>query len=159
MKHKISKFINSTCALISILFILSFNQVLAAQTQLTDEESRWLNAHPSIRLAIDMDWAPFEYIDQQNNYVGMAAEYIELVAEKLGIHFEVEKEKPWAEVVKAVKNNELDMYSCVVSTPQRREYVSFTKPYLSFPMVIVTTDQVAYVDGLKDLKKSDSSSC
>ncbi len=152
MKHKISKFINSTCALISILFILSFNKVLAAQIQLTDEESRWLNAHPSIRLAIDIDWAPFEYIDQQNNYVGMAAEYIELVAEKLGIHFEVEKEKPWAEVVKAVKNNELDMYSCVVSTPQRREYVSFTKPYLSFPMVIVTTDQVAYVDGLKDLK-------
>lgn len=82
----------------------------------------------------------------------MAAEYIELVGDKLGIHFEVEKGKPWADVVESVKNHELDMYSCVVSTTQRREYVSFTKPYLSFPMVIVTSDKVAYVDGLKDLK-------
>lgn len=143
---------NSACALFSILLILLSNHVFAAQIQLNDDESRWLSAHPTIRLAVDIDWPPFEYIDAHNNYVGMASEYIGLVGDKLGIHFEVEKEKPWADVVEAVKNGELDMYSCVVSTPQRREYASFTRPYLSFPMVIVTSDKVAYVDSLKDLK-------
>ncbi|MBC8211349.1 MAG: transporter substrate-binding domain-containing protein [Gammaproteobacteria bacterium] len=44
------------------------------------------------------------------------------------------------------------MYSCVVSTEQRREYVNFTEPYLSFPMVIVTSDQISNVNGIKDLK-------
>ena len=82
----------------------------------------------------------------------MASEYITLVSRKLGIGFDVEKNKPWSEVVESMKNRELDMYSCVVDTAQRREYANFTRPYLSFPMVIVTSDQVAYVNGLKDLK-------
>ncbi len=82
----------------------------------------------------------------------MAAECIDLVAQKLGIEFIVEKEKPWSQVVEAVKNRELDMYSSVLETEQRRDYVNFTQPYLSFPMVIVTSDKVTYVDGIRDLR-------
>jgi diguanylate cyclase (GGDEF)-like protein/PAS domain S-box-containing protein len=82
----------------------------------------------------------------------MAADYINLVGQKLDIDFDVERDKPWSEVVDSVKKRELDMFSCVVSTEQRREYAEFTQPYLSFPMVIVTSDQVAYVNGVRDLK-------
>ncbi len=140
--------------LIATLLLVISDGVLASTStiQLNEDEKRWLSEHQSIRLAVDIDWSPFEYIDDDNQYVGMAAEYIALVGQKLGIEFEVEKEKPWSEAVAAVKSGELDMYSCVVSTVQRREYVNFTEPYLSFPMVIVTSDQVAYVNGLKDLR-------
>ena len=141
--------------MLSISLLLASNAILASTSsiELNEDEKRWLKEHSSIRLAVDIDWAPFEYIDDENNYVGMAAEYISLVSDKLGIEFEVEKEKPWSEVVESVKNRELDMYSSVVSTEQRREYVGFTTPYLSFPMVIVTSDKVAYVNGMKDLSK------
>lgn len=121
--------------------------------ELSEDEKQWLNAHPSIRLAVDIDWSPFEYVDDESNYVGMAAEYITLVGKKLDIQFDVEKQKPWSEVVESVKKRELDMFSCVVATAQRREYADFTRPYLSFPMVIVTSDQVAYVNGIRDLRK------
>jgi diguanylate cyclase (GGDEF)-like protein/PAS domain S-box-containing protein len=124
----------------------------APAIELSEPEQQWLQAHPSIRLAVDIDWSPFEYVDDYSNYVGMAAEYINLVGQRLGIRFDIEKEKPWSEVVDAVKNRELDMFSCVVATTQRREYADFTRPYLSFPMVIVTSDQVAYVNGIRDLK-------
>lgn len=124
----------------------------APAIELSETEQQWLQAHPSIRLAVDIDWSPFEYVDDDSNYVGMAAEYISLVGQRLGIRFDVEKEMPWSEVVDAVKNRELDMFSCVVATTQRREYADFTRPYLSFPMVIVTSDQVAYVNGIRDLK-------
>ena len=141
-------------ALATILLLATGENALAssAPIELTEAEKQWLRDHPSIRLAVDIDWSPFEYIDTDDNYVGMAAEYIGLVGDRLGIEFDVEKEKPWSEVVEAVKQRELDMYSCVVSTEQRREYVDFTQPYLSFPMVIVTTDKVAYVNGVKDLR-------
>jgi diguanylate cyclase (GGDEF)-like protein/PAS domain S-box-containing protein len=141
--------------LLTVSLLVASNSVLASTPtiELDEAEKQWLSEHSSIRLAVDIDWAPFEYIDDENNYVGIAAEYISLVGDKIGIEFEVEKEKPWSEVVESVKSRELDMYSCVVSTEQRREYVSFTTPYLSFPMVIVTSDQVAYVNGIKDLGK------
>jgi len=138
-----------------LVTLMAVSKTVLASTptiELSDTERQWLQAHPSIRLAVDIDWAPFEYVDGESNYVGMAAEYINLVGQKLGIRFDVEKEKPWSEVVDAVKNRELDMFSCVVATAQRREYADFTQPYLSFPMVIVTSDQVAYVNGIRDLK-------
>ena len=140
--------------LLVVFFGVSPTSVQASSSTLalSEDEKLWLADHPTIRLAVDIDWSPFEYIDDDNNYVGMASEYISLVGDKLGIDFQVEKEKPWSEVVESVKSGELDMYSCVVSTEQRREYVNFSAPYLSFPMVIVTSDQVAYVNGLKDLR-------
>jgi len=118
---------------------------------LTVEEQAWLAEHPVVRLGVDIEWPPFEFIDDERSYRGMAAEYIGLVEKKLGIRFEIEKDKTWSQVVEAVKNRELDMYSCVVETPQRNEYMDFTQPYLDFPMVIVTADNVTYVDGIKDL--------
>jgi ABC-type amino acid transport substrate-binding protein len=144
---------------LSLLFLVAFSGATPTSIQasnstltLSEDEKQWLADHPTIRLAVDIDWSPFEYIDDDNNYVGMASEYIALVGKKLGIEFAVEKDQPWSEVVESVKNGELDMFSCVVSTAQRREYVNFSAPYLSFPMVIVTSDQVAYVNGLKDLR-------
>ncbi|MBF0587799.1 MAG: transporter substrate-binding domain-containing protein [Magnetococcales bacterium] len=120
--------------------------------QLTASERQWLTDHPNLRMAVDIDWPPFEFIDEQRQYRGMAAEYIALIEEQLGIRFQINKDKKWDEMVEAVKAKELDLYSCVVKTPQRQKYVSFTKPYLSFPMVIVTTDKESFVDGLADLR-------
>ncbi|MCP4391131.1 MAG: transporter substrate-binding domain-containing protein, partial [Gammaproteobacteria bacterium] len=138
---------------VTMLLVVA-NAALASspQIELSEDEKQWLAAHPSIRLAVDIDWAPFEFVDDDSSYQGMAAEYINLVGQKLDIQFDVEKEKPWSEVVESVKNRELDMFSCVVATTQRREYADFTRPYLSFPMVIVTSDQVAYVNGIRDLR-------
>ena len=142
----------SLVALALLVSLPGVTLALDSDLVLSETERQWLAAHPSIKLAVDIDWSPFEYIDDNHEYVGMAAEYIDLVGRKLGIEFDVEKDKPWSEVVDSVKRRELDMFSCVVSTEQRREYADFTRPYLSFPMVIVTSDQVAYVNGIRDLK-------
>ncbi len=143
-----------TAVVMTMLFVVAASGVQASTPliELSEAEKQWLKAHPSIRLAVDIDWSPFEYVDDDSNYVGMAAEYITLVGQKLDIQFDVEKQKPWSEVVESVKKRELDMFSCVVATTQRREYADFTRPYLSFPMVIVTSDQVAYVNGIRDLR-------
>jgi len=119
---------------------------------LSPEETDFLKQHPTIKLAVDADWPPFEFIDQTGNYQGIAAEYMKLFEEQLGIQFEYSKDKTWAEVVEDVKQRKLDMYAAVLKTSQREKYMDFTLPYLSFPMVIVTTDKVTFVDGIKDLK-------
>lgn len=119
---------------------------------LTAQQQAWLKAHPVIRLATDIAWPPFEWINDERQYQGIAADYMQLIENKLGIRFEIEKNKPWTEVVEAVKKRRLDVFSCVAKNPQREEYVSFTRPYLSFPMVIVTSDSVNYIDGIDGLK-------
>ena len=122
------------------------------ELNLTIAERTWLNNHKVIRLASDNAWPPFEWINSDKKYQGIAADYIRLIENKLGIVFEIEKDKPWPEVVEAVKKYQLDVFSCVAKNPQRLKYVNFTRPYLSFPMVIITNTNVNYIDGINDLK-------
>ena len=124
----------------------------ALALDLTPDEQAWLDAHPVVRLAVDIDWAPFEFVDERKTYQGMAADYIRLVEERLGIRLEVDTEKPWPMMVKAVKARDLDAFSLVVRTPQRDEFVNFTQPYISFPMVIVTLEDEPFIDGIEALR-------
>ncbi|MCG8511479.1 MAG: transporter substrate-binding domain-containing protein [Rhodospirillales bacterium] len=120
--------------------------------ELTPAEKAWLAEHPEIRLAVDIDWAPFEYVDDSGRYTGMAAEFIRLVEKRLGITFSIDTERPWPQMVEAVRKRELDAFSLVVRTPQRDEFVNFTEPYISFPMVIVTLEDEPFIDGLDRLR-------
>ncbi|NKB58866.1 MAG: transporter substrate-binding domain-containing protein [Alphaproteobacteria bacterium] len=135
------------------LFLFSAASAQEIETlSLSSAERAVLEKHGKIRLAVDIDWAPFEFVDSEKVYRGMAAEYIALVEKRLGISFDVDKERPWPKMVKAVENRDLDAFSLVVRTPQRDAFVNFTKPYISFPMVIVTLDSGLYVDGVRDLR-------
>lgn len=117
----------------------------------TPEEKAWLAAHPVLRVGIDIAWPPFEYVDEDGKYRGMAAEYMALLEKRLGVKLLIEKGLDWAGTVEAMKARKLDLYSCVVKTPERSNYMDFTSPYLSFPMVIITNDKIPHVSGLHAL--------
>lgn len=118
---------------------------------LTETERAWLSQHPVIRIGIDNAWPPLEFVNEAGEYTGIAAEFIALIEKRLNIELQIEKTKPWSEIVEAVKTGELDAFSLVVETPQRREYLEFTEPYLSFPYVIVTLDDKSFIDGISDM--------
>ena len=145
-----------THTIVTLFLVLSLAGTVLADTDetinLSQDEREWLAKHPVIRLASDIAWPPFEWVDDQGQYQGIAADYMALIEKKLGIRFEVEKNKAWPEVVQAVKDFQLDVFSCVAKNEQREEFVNFTRPYLSFPMVIVTTNEFSYIDGMNDLK-------
>ncbi|MEW6519232.1 MAG: transporter substrate-binding domain-containing protein [Thermodesulfobacteriota bacterium] len=121
------------------------------QPAFTAAEFAWLKAHPVIRVASDPAWAPMEFVDEHGEYQGFAIDYLKRLSDLLGISFEIEKGKTWQELVAMVKKRELDMFSCLTLTPERKAYVNFTRPYLSFPIVIFTRKDMSYVGKLDDL--------
>jgi ABC-type amino acid transport substrate-binding protein len=131
---------------------LAAQESLSTEIALTPQEKTWLAEHKGIRLAVDINWAPFEFVDDKKQYRGMAADYIQLVEQRLGITLDIDKERSWPEMVEAVKNHDLDAFSLVVKTPQREEYLEFTEPYISFPMVIVTRDSETFVENMNVLQ-------
>jgi PAS domain S-box-containing protein len=107
---------------------------------LTIEERAWLNAHPVIRLAPDPDFPPTEFFDANGKYIGIAADYVALMQKRLGVRFQVVKLRDWSEVLIKARRREIDVLAAVTKTPDRSEYLLFTKPYLEFPAVIITQD-------------------
>ncbi len=119
--------------------------------KITKEERAWLDSHSALRLGIDHSWPPVEWIDENGRYQGITSEYIELITEMLGLSIVSADRLAWTDVLEKAKRGEIDLLPAPASTPERRKYLNFTKPYLSFPFVIFTPQNAPLVTRLMDL--------
>ncbi|MEF1288709.1 diguanylate cyclase [Vibrio sp. M260118] len=142
---------NNTLYNFSITHLLDTYYQNTNALKLTQEELEWLKQHPKIRLAIDIDWPPFEFIDGTGEYLGIAADYIKLISERLGIEVVPSTNMSWSQVVEASKQRALDVYPALPLTKERQQYLDFTRPYLSFPLMIITNQNIPYVRDLSAL--------
>jgi ABC-type amino acid transport substrate-binding protein/CheY-like chemotaxis protein/nitrogen-specific signal transduction histidine kinase len=118
---------------------------------LTADENSYLSDHAVLRIAFDIDWPPVEFSDEDAGMDGMAADYLDRISELLGVELVAGQPRPWKDMMSAVENGELDFFSAISPTPQRREWIGFTDSYLSFPIVIITGKEVPYIGSVSDL--------
>lgn len=123
-----------------LLLCLAFWAAPSGAFTLTQEEQAWLQDHPVLRMGIDASWPPFEFRDSQGRHQGLAADYVKLIQERLGVRLEPVEPRNWGEVLEQARNGQLDLLPGVMSTPERQQYLSFTRPYLDFPIVILARD-------------------
>jgi PAS domain S-box-containing protein len=119
-------------------------------TGLSEEEKAWLAEHKHIRLGVDPAWPPFEFFDITRVYSGIASDYVRLLNQKLNIEMVPVQDLSWSMVMDKARANEIDVLPCVLKTPARSKFLRFTKPYLSFPMVILTREGAPFVSGVQE---------
>jgi two-component system sensor histidine kinase/response regulator len=98
----------------------------------TDEELAFLQEHPVIRLGVDPGFVPFEFIDKDGEYKGIAADYISLISEKTGLQFEVVKGLTWPEAYEMALAGDIDVLPAIGKTTEREQFFLFSKPYYYF---------------------------
>lgn len=123
--------------------LLLFAQNCLSGDLLSKEQRQWLSKHPVIKIAPDPDFPPIEYFDSHGQYQGIAADYVELLAQKLAIDFTIVNLKDWNTVLEQAQSQEIDMFGAAAPTPQRLEYMNFTPPHFELPGVILVADRVA----------------
>ena len=119
--------------------------------RLTQAELDFIEEHPVLRVAFDIDWPPVEFADKESGMDGIATDYLAHISTLLGVQFEPAPPMTWQEMLDAVKAGELDMFSAIAPTEQRAEWLGFTESYASFPIVIVTNMNVPYIGSIDDL--------
>eukprot|EP01133_Synstelium_polycarpum_P007103 gene7103-8258_t len=133
-----------------LLSLLTWTATAGALT-LTDEERGWLADHQELRLGVDASWPPFEYRDEDGRYQGLAADYVRLMQDRLGVRIKLIEPVNWSAVLEQARNNQLDLLPGIMSTPERQGFLSFTRPYLDFPIVILAHEGGPQPRSLKDL--------
>jgi PAS domain S-box-containing protein len=127
-------------------------EVGAVSIALTEEEKAWLSKHKNMRLGVDPAWPPFEFFDEIKLYSGIASDYVRWLDKRLNIDMAPVPKLTWTEVMEKARSGEIDILPCVVKTPDRSKFLLFTKPYLSFPMVILTREDAPFINGIMDFE-------
>ena len=105
---------------------------------LTDEEKDFLKDHPVIRVHNEMDWPPYNYFENDRP-LGLSIDYMNLLAELLGIQVEYITGPSWNTFLEMIKEKEIDILLNIVKTEDRLKYILYTDAYAQNPNVIVSS--------------------
>lgn len=129
-KHMPSQF------LLLFVLLLPFSAI-AAEPQFTDEELSYLRDKKEILMCVDPNWMPYEKIEN-GKHIGMTYDYIRLFSDRIGLPITLVPTTTWTQSLEYAKSRKCDIFSLAMSTPERTQYMTFTKPYLSIPLVVAT---------------------
>ena len=130
---------------------LIYTQHLDNTTYLSNEEKNYLTKKEKITMCVDPDWMPFEKIEN-GKHIGIAADYIKLIEEKIKKPITLVPTKTWSESLELGQKKACDIFSLVRTTPQREKYLDFTKPYLKIPLVIAADINAPFIDNFEQIK-------
>ncbi len=140
--------------IVACFFGVSVAEAQTFQVSLTENEKRWLGEHPTIRLGVGIAFPPFMWVqeeDGQPTFKGMVSDYITLLEKRLGVDMQVVFNIPFNEALARGQAGQIDFFPCLSRTPGRSEYLLFTEPYLSYPLVVITREDAPIIGDLKDL--------
>ena len=118
---------------------------------LTAQERTWLRKHSTLRVGVDPAYPPYSFINQDGFHQGVALDFIDLIGSHLGVHIEVVEHLRWPQILDGARERAVDLVLTAVETPERKEYLKFSKIYLPTPLVIMARQDDDTVDGPEDL--------
>ena len=122
------------------------------ELDLTIEEKEFLASNPVLRVGVDRNWPPFEYLSANNTELqGISRDYLKLLEELLHLKFDIQDQLSWPETLSKAEEGKIDLFPAVMNTPDRNRYLSFTQPYVRSPMIIVTDNNVSFIADMNEL--------
>jgi two-component system sensor histidine kinase EvgS len=113
------------------------------------QERQWIKDHPVVRIATANRLAPLEYVEK-GQYKGLVADYLAAVARLSGLRFELVPTDNWDQAQQAFLAGKVDLFPNAIPlrvNDQVRDRLSFTAPYFSSPMIIVSrSDEPVILD-------------
>ena len=121
------------------------------QVQFSVEEQRWLAHHPRLKVAVNEDFLPFTFFDEHDRFRGLSADVMAKISLRTGLKFDPQKGGSVDAMITRVNHGEADMLAALTPSFDREQRVSFSRPYLSTPFVLVTRNHADSSNNLQDL--------
>ena len=96
-------------------------------------------------------WAPFN-TQVNGKLTGIGIDYWDAICKQLNIPFDCKRVESWSDVLKAIRSGAADVTIATQPTESRKKYAVFTKPYASYPYVIVTRNDIGFIYDVNLLK-------
>jgi len=91
-----------------------------------------------IDVAMEPDWPPIAFFREDGSFAGISSDYFKLIEQRLGFQFQMKQMKNWPDILEKARDKSVDVVMNVVKTPERSEYLNFTRSYLTIATVLIT---------------------
>ncbi|MCK5684449.1 transporter substrate-binding domain-containing protein, partial [bacterium] len=141
--------------IIILLFLFNLtspHSIFALDIELSGVEKQYLIDHPVLRIANEMDWPPYDFVENAKP-AGYSIELITLIAKQLGIELEFVNGYSWTELMSLFEKGKIDIMPAIYFSEDREKFMSFTDPYSEQPTVMVTGN-LSNINTLTDIKNN-----
>ena len=106
----------------------------------------------NITYAGDPNWLPFEAFDNSGNYIGIIADHIVIIENRLNIKFEKVITKNWLDTLKFSRTKKVDIISGDAADAVLNQNYKPIDTYIKSPLVLVTAQYHEYILDLNQIK-------
>ncbi|MDK9706469.1 MAG: transporter substrate-binding domain-containing protein [Desulforhopalus sp.] len=143
----------------AICIFAAFRPVEAGETALdflTTTERQWLADHPTLRLGVGVSFPPYQWVSQEDQgkhiFKGVVSDYVKILENRLKVHMDIVYDLTFKQALDLGRKKEIDLFPCLAATPERSQFLLFSKPYISYPSVIITRVDAPFIGKLEDLR-------
>ncbi len=118
--------------------------------QLSPDQRTYLQGKASINVCYPPNIAPFSFMDK-GKLTGMAADYIDLFEQRLGVALQPVASKTIAEAVDKTISGQCEMHISLLGSGELSSKLFFTEPYLKESIVIATGNDEVFIPDMAGL--------
>jgi len=115
--------------------------------EFTDKEKEFIKTH-LIRGISTYSWEPFNLM-KDGELQGIAIDYWKYIKKEANLKTTCFVVDNWSDVLKNIKEKKEDITCSTTKTANREKYALFSKPYVSFPIVIATRNDVGFINNIR----------
>ncbi|GGW76644.1 diguanylate cyclase [Alteromonas halophila] len=109
-------------------------------------------AQQKVTYCVDPNWYPYDAL-HNGEHVGIAAQYMDLVASQSDLTFELVPTTSWSQSLEYVQSGQCMMVSMLNHTPVREQFLAFSEVYFEAPNVLVARDDTPNLQGYDGIGK------
>ena len=97
--------------------------------ELTAAEQAYIDANPVLRVHAESGWPPYNFV-RDGQVKGFSNEYIQLIAQKVGLEVEFVVGPTWDEFITLLAQKEIDVITNMVITEERKKFAIYSEEYV-----------------------------
>lgn len=130
--------------------VSGYETIEEGKLTLSEEEKAFVKAHPVIRISNEMDWPPFDFVEN-NKPAGFSIDLAKIVAAKIGVELEFVNGYSWNELLELFKNGDIDVIHTLYKTEERGKFGLFTEPFYSSKNHFIVGNTTPEIEIIEDL--------
>ncbi|MCU1765526.1 transporter substrate-binding domain-containing protein [Pseudomonas protegens] len=122
--------------------------------ELSPAQLAYLTKLPTLQVSNLEGYPPFSFRNNKGEPSGLVEDYFNLVQRQLQFKSERVPAHDLNELTALIKSGRIDLVPGLPQTEERNRWLAFSKPYVRFPLVIITRQETLNVDSMLSLGKA-----